>query len=62
MSDEVKGVTFEKNKWKAVIHVKGITYNLGFYKNLDDAEKIRIKDLKARFKPFSVSCIFLKTI
>lgn len=36
-----KGVTLEKGKWKAVIHVKGITYNLGFYKNLDDAERIR---------------------
>ena len=36
-----KGVTLEKGKWKAVIYVKGITYNLGFYKNLDDAERIR---------------------
>ena len=36
-----KGVTLEKGKWKSVIHVKGITYNLGFYKNLDEAERIR---------------------
>lgn len=36
-----KGITLEKGKWKSVIHVKGITYNLGFYKNLDEAERIR---------------------
>ena len=39
----VKGVSWNKQKsaWEAYIHFKGKRYRLGFYKNLEDAAKIR---------------------
>ena len=57
-----KGVTFHKptNKWRAYIHIDGITIHIGLFENIEDVKAARIARANQVFGNFTNSCELLK--
>ncbi len=53
----IVGVSWDKksNKWQAQIKIDGITVNLGFFTNIEDAKQVRIKRANEAFGIFTHS-------
>jgi len=57
-------VYFEKTnqKWRAIITLDGISINLGYYHNIEDARAARIKKVNEVFGEFTNDCEKIKKI
>ena len=51
----IKGITREKNKWRARVKIDGISIHLGYFDNIEDAKQARINKVQQVFGEFAHS-------